>query len=166
MAAYSKLDFEVNLNGMFKVLHGGYAILSEEPDDDQGDHLSFPSPGPYHPYPSNMIIQTDQPWKVKCHWHVKGSLCLIIYGKWECNVYLEEMGAGEYKGSPFTTTIPFVNELEHAYESVVNIPANAIPPGVYRVTLSLQLLNLSPKNAPLPVAAFSDIGLLKVYESV
>ncbi|NJL76245.1 MAG: hypothetical protein HC892_15730 [Saprospiraceae bacterium] len=42
MAAYSKLDFEVNLNGMFKVLHGGYAILSEEPDDDQGDHFSFP----------------------------------------------------------------------------------------------------------------------------
>ncbi|NJL76246.1 MAG: hypothetical protein HC892_15735 [Saprospiraceae bacterium] len=54
------------------------------------------------------------------------------------------MGAGEYKGSPFTTTIPFVNELEHAYESVVNIPANSIPPGVYRITLSLQLFGPKP----------------------
>ncbi|MCB0624070.1 MAG: hypothetical protein KDC43_09210, partial [Saprospiraceae bacterium] len=120
----ANLKFEVNLNGMFKVYNGAYAIVTEL-EDAPGD--IFPAPGPFDPTPSNMIAQTDQPLKVKLQWRVKGGLPLLMAGKWDCAVYLEEMGRGEYNGGPFTTQTALVAKYDHTYKVDVDIPAESIP---------------------------------------
>ncbi len=159
--ASSKLNFEVNLNGAFKVFESGYAVLTELPEVGAPD--IFPPLGPFDPTPSNMIAQTDQPLLVKFRWRVRGGLALIMSGKWECAVYLEEMGAGEFGGPPFSTSTPFMAVLDHTYDVTVNIPANSIPKGLYKVTVAVSLMGPAPTNAALPVVAFADIGILKTY---
>ena len=156
------LKFEVNLKGMFKVFDGAYALVTELPDD--GADI-FDAPGPFDPTVSNMIAQTDQPLKVKLQWRVKGALALIMAGKWECAVYLEEMGSGEYPGGPFTKSVSMVAKLDHTYNVEVDIPENSIPVGLYRVTVAVSLIGPPPTKAALPVVAFSDIGILKMYEA-
>ncbi len=155
------LKFEVNLNGLFNVMDGAYALVTELPDDGVD---FFPPPGPFYPQPSNMIAQTDQPLKVKFHWRVKGALALIMAGKWECAVYLEEMGPGEYPGSPYKTTVPLVAKFDHTYDVAVDVPPISTA-GLYRVTVAVSLIGPAPALAALPVAAFSDIGILKAYDA-
>ncbi|MCB9283594.1 MAG: hypothetical protein H6563_05915 [Lewinellaceae bacterium] len=155
------LKFEVNLNGMFQVFNGAYSILTELPD---GGGDIFPAPGPFDPTASNMIVQTDQPLKVKLHWRVRGALALLMAGSWDCSVYLEEMGPGEYAGSPYTQRVPLVAQLDHTYDVTVNVPP-ITKAGLFRVTVAVSLIGPPPTNSALPVAAFSDIGILRTYDA-
>jgi len=157
----ANLKFEVNLHGLISVSESA-AILTELPD--AGPEI-FRSPGPFDPVPSNMIAQTEQPLKTKLKWRVRGALPLIMAGNWECAVYLEEMGKGEYSGLPFTKSVPLVAALDHTYLVDVDIPHSTIPVGLYRVTVAVTLIGPPPSNAVLPVVAFSDIGILRVYDA-
>lgn len=158
----AKLQFEVNLNGAFKVWESGIAFLTESPDA-AGDF--FPAPGPFDPTDSNMVAQTDQELHVRLKWRVTGGLALIMSGKWECAIYLEQMGSGEYPGGPFTKSVPFVAAADNTYDVKMDIPANIIPAGVYKVVVAVTLRGPAPANAALPVAAFAEVSPLFMYDA-
>ncbi len=158
----AKMQFEVNLNGAFKVWESAVAILTESPDTP-GD--AFPAPGPFDPTESNMVAQTDQELHIRLKWRVTGTLPLIMAGKWDCAVYLEQMGSGEYPGGPFTKTVNLVAVTDHTYDVKIDVPAGAIPVGVYKIVVAVTLRGPAPSNAALPVAAFAEVSPLFMYDA-
>lgn len=157
----AELKFESNLFGAAGIGAGSFALLTEFAD---GGPL-FKAPPPFDPTASNFIAQTDQKLRVNLTWETVGVLWLIITGKWHCNVYLEEMGAGEYSGGPFSTSIKVVNAFNHKYQVEIDIPANSIPAGLYRLVVAVTLKGGDPAVTPLPIAAFSDIGIVQIFEA-
>ncbi len=155
------LNFESNLLGAAGIGAGSFALLTEFPDGGP----VFPAPAPFDPTVSNFIVQTDQKLRVNLTWETIGALWLVITGKWFCNVYLEEMGAGEYAGGPFSANVNVVNAFNHKYQLDVNIPANVIPAGLYRIVVAVTIKGGNPAVTPLPIAAFSDIGIVQVFEA-
>lgn len=153
------LHFEANIGSSFKV-NGSYAILTESPDLGG----TFPADGPFDPSQSNRLIQTDQPINVHLRWTVTGGLGLLISGKWDYRIMFEQMGGGEvnneYKGST-----NFVASTNHTYNVKVTAPANQLPAGTYRVIAVVNLVGPAPANAKAPVVAFSDLGLIEVFEA-
>jgi hypothetical protein len=155
----ANLNFEVNLNGMFQVQNGD-VVLTELSDGGGG---IFPPAGPFDPVASNMIVQTDQSLLVKFNWRVKGALALMMAGKWECAVYLEEMGPGEYPNNHAQTT-PLVASIDHTYNVYVSIPPIA-KAGLYKIYTAVSLVGPAPSNVALPVSALAEIGLLRTYDA-
>ena len=143
------LNFESNLLGAAGIGAGSFVLLTEFPDGGP----VFPAPAPFDPTVSNFIVQTDQRLRVN------------LTCKWFCNVYLEEMGAGEYAGGPFSANVNVVNAFNHKYQLDVNIPANVIPAGLYRIVVAVTIKGGNPAVTPLPIAAFSDIGIVQVFEA-
>lgn len=163
MANSSSLNFEINLAGLFNVSDA--EVFLYELADAGG---SFPSSGPFAPGTSNMIVQTDQDLELKLKWKVTGSLPLMMSGTWKCTVYLDKIGvenrdaAGNIVGDgPFTKTTPLVSSLSKEYELKVDIPAIANE-GLYKMVVALTLAG--PGGDLLPIAAFSDMGLINVYK--
>jgi|GEM_PF-920778 hypothetical protein len=157
------LNFEGNFAAGAKINGGSFAILTELP----GTSGVFPAEPPLDPNQSNFIVQTDQNMRVKLHWTTEGVFWAVLNGKWNCKVYLEEMGAGEFAGPPFSATVAVVNSIAPTpYNVTVSIPANTIPAGLYRFVVAITLQGPAPANLPLPVAAFSDIGIVHLFETV
>lgn len=160
----AKLEFEINLAGLFNVSNED--VLLYEAADAGG---SFPAPGPFSPTTSNMIVQSDQDLKLTLKWKVTGSLPLMMSGTWKCTVYLDKIGvenkdaAGNIVGDgPFTKTTALVSSTSKEYELTVDIPAISNP-GLYKMVAALTLAG--PSGDLLPIAAFSDIGLINVYKA-
>ena len=159
----AKLDFEINLAGLFNV-SDEEVILTEKADAGG----TFPPPGTF-PSTSNMIVQTDQDLELKLKWKVTGSLPLMMSGTWKCTVYLDKIGVenkdagGNIVGDgPFTKTTPLVSSSSHDYELTVDIGAISNV-GLYKMVAALTLAG--PGGDLLPIAAFSDIGLINVYKA-
>ncbi len=155
----ANLNFEVNLNGLFQVQNGA-VMLTELPDAGAG---YFPPVGPFDPLASNMIVQTDQPLLVRFNWHVRGALALMMAGTWECAVYLEELGPGEYPNNHVQQT-PLVARFDHTYNVAVSIPPIA-KAGLYKVAVAVSLIGPAPSNVALPVSALAEIGMLRTYDA-
>lgn len=154
----AKLEFEFNLAGLFNVSNASVALIEKK---DAGG--SFPAPGPFDPDPSNLIVQTDQDLELRLKWTVKGSLPLMMSGEWKCTVYLEKMGKdNDPSDGPFSETTKLVSTSSHDYELTVKIPAISND-GLYRMVAALTLAG--PNKDLLPIAAFSDIGLINVYKA-
>ncbi len=109
--------------------------------------------------PPVSIIQTDQTLYVHFIWRQSGWLTNLFSHRctWECQVYLEQMGAGEY-GNPSPTRVPFSpgNRRNSAYVTISNIPE-----GAYKIVATLVLRG--PGGGPSPVAAYEEVGILQVY---
>ncbi|MBL7792756.1 MAG: hypothetical protein JNK77_10560 [Saprospiraceae bacterium] len=152
------LHFETNVAGNFSIQNGSFAIMTEGADTGG----TFPAPGPFDPTETNRFIQTDQSSIVNLKWTVKGGLALLMSGTWRCKVVLEKMGGGEF-AQDYKAATPFVAALSNDYAVKVNIPANEVEEGVYRLLAIITLEG--PGGAKAPVVAFADLGLIQFYQA-
>lgn len=109
------------------------------------------------------LIQKDQPINIKVSWKTSGLLCPFIAGKWRVEVYLEKMGKGEYNGNNIDGSLDYdPNKRNH--QLTISVPENTIDKGTYRVVVCLSLLAKDSGQTHGPLAAFADLGIVKVYE--
>lgn len=150
--------FEVNLAGAFQVTSWQNVVLDELKDD--GKDL-FPPAGPFHPDPSNQIVQTDQAIHVHTQFEVSGALAAIISGQYRIQVFLEQFGGGEASPGVYSRVVSHIPAVNNTYNVTVTIPANEVKPGIYRLALAITMVG--PNNIPLPVAGFAELGNLQYY---
>lgn len=111
---------------------------------------------------TNGMIQYDQPWCVEFKWGVYGPLaCLLKGGYWKCEILFEQMGGGETRLTLDSSTLD-LGVPGQEYESLINVQARSLRPGVYRVVCCLQYCFENGK--PGPIAGFEDKGLIKIFE--
>lgn len=109
------------------------------------------------------IIQSDQPVSITFDWRTSGLLVPFLSGNWKGSIFLEKMGGGEYTLPNNVATTPFIGSNPHSYHLSVNIPAGTLPTGVYKVVASLNFS--APNGTPGPIAAFTELGMIQVYEA-
>ncbi|MEL7375532.1 MAG: hypothetical protein AAFN65_01130 [Bacteroidota bacterium] len=154
-------NFEFDLTGNFTVQNVGTAILTESPDSPAD---LFPAPGPFGPAPSNNLIQTDQPVHIHKRFRVTGALASVLCDfEWKLSIILEQIGCDTACPGPFEKIIDFVPSADHTYDTVIDIPANSLPKGVYKPVLCITLQNC--KGVALPVVGFEELSMIKVYEA-
>ena len=117
-----------------------------------------------NPAGSASVIQVSDPWSVECKWQVNGLIALFS-GTWRIQVLLEGMGgtAGETQR---TQSVPMVANQVTPYTRSVDFPANTINLGAedslsFHVTAVLTARTAA--NAPLPVAALVDLGVVQIF---
>lgn len=111
----------------------------------------------------SVIIQKDNEFDVIFEWKQKGWLGMFLDGNWKCQVFFEAMGEKEESYAPVGMTA-FVQKEEVDYKLVVTVPARTLDAGIYRVVGRILFNN--KLNEPAPIAAFADLGLIQIYESV
>ena len=117
---------------------------------------------------ASNIIRTDLPFDINFDWTQEGALVAWGPGRWRGDAFLEEMGQGEYLGPPLNFNIPHVLANPHNYVQTINVPANTVQPGIYRLVVRLAFEFEFPAGVfhPGPVAAFAEFGLVQFYESI
>ena len=131
------------------------------------DLFEGPSAGGFPAGPPRRIIQVDQPWEVKFTWTNSGLLVPFIQGDWHLEIYLEQVGPSEF-GFPAgmgKKTVPFVNVNPHTYIQTIQIPANIVPEGIFRLTACITFTSPAPASIPGPIAAFAELGGIKFYKA-
>lgn len=161
MAAVSTMEFALspaNLNITASVdlkegnstnnATGGYAGLA---------HGNTPTPGL-----TNQLIQTDQPFSAEINWTENGSFVPFLGGgTWHIDLIFEKMGGGESAYNPNATQVS-TGTSGASYNAVVNVPANTLTEGLYRIVVRMQW-HFAGGN-PGPLVMFSDLGLIQIYK--
>lgn len=153
------LTFENALAANFNVSPQGASIFHEQQD---APGSAWDAPGPIAPHPSNRILQTDQPAHVHVSYRVYGSLAPVICGEWKVKICFSRICGGNAAIQDFTTTVASVDSTDHTYNVSVQIPANTLPSGLYRMSVIVMLCD--KKGNPLPVIGYEEIGPLLVYQ--
>ena len=110
----------------------------------------------------SSILRTTQDAQVQFDITTSGAGTGSIGGTLRLTAYFEGLGstAPELDFGPVDVTLtPGPSPVN--YFGSISIPANTIPPGTYQLVGVVSYLDLT--NAPGPVAAFSDMQLLRVY---
>jgi hypothetical protein len=146
---------EVNLNGSFLVTNEKVSLGAEGPDSTApwifaGDN------------PTNRMISTQQTLNVQANWTVSGAFASLLGGcKYSCKVFLEQMGGSEAAPGVYSANVNHITAATPTnYTANILIPAG-LDPGVYRLVFTFNML--SPTNAPVPVAGFTDLNLIQVF---
>lgn len=108
------------------------------------------------------IIRTNQEWYIKMSWKTFGALNCLMCGNWQLEVYLEQMGKGEYDLPNSARSVPFVSS-PHQYHHEIHFPANKVPEGVYRIVVTIKMQG--PTGIPGPVVGFAEGPLVQFYSS-
>lgn len=111
---------------------------------------------------SGKIVRTTEDWQVDVNWNTSGPLNNIMAGKWKLAVLLEKMGHGEFALANNEAEEAFVS-APHAYSKTFNFAAGSVPPGLYRVLVTVTMVG--PANAPGPIAGYEDLGMVQFYDS-
>jgi hypothetical protein len=123
--------------------------------------LRDPSGNPAGPA---SVIQVSDEWRVDCSWQVSGLIALFS-GTWRIQVLLEGLG-GLAPELQRTETVPMVANQTTPYTRNVVFPANTINLGA-EDSLSFQVAAVltarTTANAPLPVAAMVDLGVVQIF---
>lgn len=156
------LQFESNFSSAFQVTNSGPIVITEKPDTSGW----VPSQGPHSPTPTNRIIQSDQPFQVDFDYTVQGFLASLLPPtcKWTATLYLEQYGGGEASPGSYSVSVPHVSAVSNTYNISVQVPDNALQPGLYEMALSVTFE--ATGGIPLPPAGFANLGKLQVFESV
>jgi len=112
---------------------------------------------------NTALIQTDQEVNIDFNWKTDGLLLPFLCGQWKCEMFLEQMGEKEF-GLPrglSSVTTPVIKTNPATYNVSLNIPANTIPDGIYRIVV--RLLFEAKDGTPAPIAAFAEFGLVQFY---
>jgi hypothetical protein len=114
--------------------------------------------------PPSTIIQTEDPFRVRVNWTLTNIVAPFLGGDWELKVYAESIGGGFEGQLGATVNVPLsaapALPLPRAYQADVNVPANALAPGAYRL---VTLINYSNLGVPLEMAAFEEGPIIQVY---
>ena len=141
----AQVDIDVGLStGTFKA----------ELRDPQGD-----------PAGPASVISTGDPWSVYCEWQISGLIALFS-GTWRIQVLLEGMGgvAQEFQKTATQTmvagqTTPYTDSIGFS-SGEITIPAGEDSLAFH---VNAVLTARTAANAPLPVAALVDLGVVQIY---
>ena len=149
----ANLIFEELVPAHFHIAHGEVTLYEG------------PSAGGFAGGPPTNIIQTDQSWGVKFTWKNFGLLVPFISANWKLSIYLEQLGQAEFgfAANQGKKTVPYVAVNPHVYNEAIDIPANLVPEGLYKLTACVEFESLS--GIPGPVAAFAELGAVKFYKA-
>jgi hypothetical protein len=97
-------------------------------------------------------------------WTASGWQNHAYAGTWYLQVFLEKMGEGEFQLMDSPIAEDFVSEDPHTYHRDIPFVAQSVsvPPGLYKVTLSITMKG--PLGVPLPVAAIAEGPIIQFYE--
>jgi hypothetical protein len=112
------------------------------------------------------IVDRANDYHVHAHWHTQGSIFALMNPafKWKGEAIFELMGAGEFVGAPFNASVPFTpTAANQHYDMRIDIPAGAVPDGIYRIILKLALDTSSAGLTTTPICGFEDLGLVEFY---
>ena len=126
--------------------------------------------------PPAQIIQTDQSATLVFRWNDGGHFLPLIYcakGEYECSVVFEKFGPEETEAPglipPAYTPVKLGTSPSPSppfkYNQKLTIQPNTIPVGLYRIVCCLTLKANCPKPTNLPVAGFTDLGIIKVIDA-
>jgi hypothetical protein len=111
------------------------------------------------------VIQTSDPWSILCTWRVNGLIALFS-GTWRIQALLEGFGsnAPEFEQG---TTEPMVPGQTTPYTRSVDFPPGFITlPATedsFSFAVTAVLTARTAANAPLPVGAQVDLGVIQIY---
>jgi hypothetical protein len=117
-----------------------------------------------NPAGSASVIQVSDPWSVECRWQVSGLIALFS-GTWRVQVLLEGMGGAAAEGQR-TENVPMVANQTTPYTRNIAFPPNSINLGAedsLSFHLTAVLTARTAANAPLPVAAIVDLGVVQIF---
>lgn len=118
-----------------------------------------------NPAGSASVIQSTDPWSVSCRWEVSGVIALFS-GTWRVQVLLEGLGAGAPEFQR-TELEPMVANQTTPYTKQVTFPGGSITLPATEDSLSFNvnavLTARTAANAPLPVAALVDLGVIQIF---
>jgi hypothetical protein len=124
-----------------------------------------------HEFPSGFgpavmnptLVDRSNNFHVHANFSTNGGIFALFASSftWRAEAIFEQMGAGEFGGSGFTTSAAHVQTAAtHAYALRIVIPGSVIPQGIYRVILKLFLDTGMPTT---PACGFEDLGLVQFY---
>jgi hypothetical protein len=116
-----------------------------------------------------QIIRVDQPTDFTFDWTPGGWLVQMGFftGNLKFDVFYELMGPGEAVIGAPTTSSPLVIPLGAfgvAQTYTLTIPANKVPPGVYRMVVRMGLLPPAGATTPTIICGFEEVGLVEYYD--
>jgi hypothetical protein len=118
--------------------------------------------------PPTTIIRTDQPWHVHVQWDTSGSHTGMIGGTWHLHIYLETIGPGDdlelFDEDPLNEhDIPLTpGPSPRHYHYHPDVPAGKVPPGAYKLALTLTYTDLA--NNPGPMAGYWEGPIIQFYK--
>lgn len=134
----------------------------------------FPS-GPSIPTsnaPGSRTVQVDQQIRFTFEWSIVGTFANMLNPafNFQAELFFERYGPGEInltssgifpvnvQNAAGTPNGPFQRDFRVANgnAATINVPANAIPPGVYDVVAVIRMLNTT--GTPILLAAFAEFG--------
>ncbi len=122
---------------------------------------------------TSRLIRTDQDWGVEVHWEMHGEEAHWFPGVFHLRTFLESIGPGpEYaipaladpaveKGTLDGTWYPA--DKQRLYSQNIEIKANTINPGTYKVVTLLQLC--AQDGRKLPIAGMVEGPILDIFET-
>lgn len=119
--------------------------------------------------PTNRIINIDEDWGVKAHWHLSGRWAKCLCGFWCVGAHFESIGPGKEFQLPQGKES--LIELDPCgkghYEYNFRVPARYVKPdhcsSIYKIAVSLTYRTLC--NKPGPIAGFYELPLVQFYEN-
>jgi hypothetical protein len=117
-----------------------------------------------NPAGTTSVIQVSDAWSVECRWQVNGLIALFA-GTWRVQVLAEGMG-GVAPEAQRTELEPMVANQTTPYTRNINFPPNSINLGgedSLSFHLTAVLTARTAANAPLPVAAIVDLGVVQIF---
>lgn len=109
------------------------------------------------------IIRTDQTWGVKMEWDAVGPMCYMMCGKFHIKLFLEQWGGKEFSfpAGQGEATVPCKLCPGH-YDIDIIVPAAVVPPGVFKLVISITTTN--PNDIPGPVACFAEGPMITFFQ--
>jgi hypothetical protein len=106
-----------------------------------------------NPAGTASVIQVSDPWSVECRWQVNGLIALFS-GTWRIQVLQR------------TENVPMVANQLTPYTRNVAFPPNSINLGAedsFSFHVTAVVTARTAANAPLPVAALVDLGVVQIF---
>ena len=115
------------------------------------------------PHLPTNIIRTDQRWAVRFNWTTEGALNYIMAGTWHLQVFLEQMGVGEFDLSNASKNVNFY-ACPHDYEETINFNAGSVPAGIYKLVVAVTFSGPPPERRNGPIALFGEGPMVQFYD--
>lgn len=115
--------------------------------------------------PTNHI-RTTQNWGVRVKWETYGSMVPFLVDEFRVRAYVEGFGNLPEFISPPVTVNTMAGALVGAsrrYSADINFVAGALPAGVYKLAVLVQLFDDAPGTNPYPIVAAVDLPLVTLF---
>ena len=114
--------------------------------------------------PANTEVDSTQPFDIVVDWDQKGTMVPGMYSAgatWDLEVLYEQRGTPIHNAGSLAPALnPAVSPVPgHKYTETFNIPAGALPLGIYNIYVTLGFTSVTGAR----VNAFEELSPLRVY---